>query len=192
MLRRNLPRKPNGHAGPNGRPNGHGPDSVERGGVQTSVCPDSRADQAASDDASRTPVALAAPSGATNLQTQADTDCEAYAAAAPPPTQSASRGSAGEEKPRPSTGEPSGEVADDPADIPGGALPLPSNVTEFVEEIHRRVDLFEVWQGFLRSKDDKLRQRAVEKLTEMRYKGAAALADEPQQIIIDMPGPNRD
>ncbi len=28
--------------------------------------------------------------------------------------------------------------------------------------------------------------RAVEKLTEMRYKGAAALADEPQQVDVDI------
>ena len=69
---------------------------------------------------------------------------------------------------------------------------MPDNPAEFVEEIHRRVDLFEVWQKFLESKDDKIRQRAVEKLTEMRYKGAAALADEPQQIVIDMPGPERE
>jgi len=28
--------------------------------------------------------------------------------------------------------------------------------------------------------------RPVEKLTEIRYNGAAALADEPQQIVIDI------
>jgi hypothetical protein len=186
MLRRTQPRKPNGHAGPNGRPNGHGPDSVERGGVQTPVCPDRRADQAASDDASRTPVA-SAPA----LAAAAGTDCEAYAAAAPPLTQSASQGP-GEEKRQQPTGEPATTSRHDPKQIPGGTLPLPSTVNEFVEEIHRRVDLFEVWQGFLRSKDDKLRQRAVEKLTDLRYKGTATSDEEPQQIIWDLPRPKRD
>jgi hypothetical protein len=76
--------------------------------------------------------------------------------------------------------------------IPGADSPLPASPGEFVEEIHRRIDLFEVWLGLLREKDDKIRQRAVEKLTEMCYKGAAALAEEPRRIIIDMPEPIRD
>jgi hypothetical protein len=79
-----------------------------------------------------------------------------------------------------------------PEPIPGGEFPLPASPGEFVEEIHRRIDLFEVWLGLLREEDDKIRQRAVEKLTEMRYKGAAALADEPQQMVVDLPRPKRD
>lgn len=70
--------------------------------------------------------------------------------------------------------------------IPGAEFPLPDNPGDFVEEIHRRADLFEVWQRLLNHTDPKIQQRAVEKLTEMRYKGAAALADEPQQIVIDI------
>jgi len=70
--------------------------------------------------------------------------------------------------------------------IPGGESQLPSSPDEFVDEIHRRIDLFEVWQRLLRNEDPKIQQRAVEKLTEMRYKGAAALAEEPQQIVIDI------
>jgi hypothetical protein len=76
--------------------------------------------------------------------------------------------------------------------IPGGEFPLPDDPGEFVEEMHRRTDLFKVWQKLLKSKDPKIKQRAVEKLTEMRYKGAAALADEPRRVIIDMPGPERE
>jgi len=70
--------------------------------------------------------------------------------------------------------------------IPGGEFPLPTNPGEFVEAIHRHNDLFIAWQELLNSKNIKIKQRAVEKLTEMRYKGAAALADEPQQIVIDI------
>jgi len=76
--------------------------------------------------------------------------------------------------------------------IPPGEMPLPANPADFVDEVHRETNLFEAWRTLLRSKDEKIRQRAVEKLTEMRYKGATALADEPQRIIIDMPGPTRD
>jgi hypothetical protein len=76
--------------------------------------------------------------------------------------------------------------------IPPGEGPLPLNPGEFVEEIHRRIDLFQVWQGLLKSKDKKIKQRAVERLTDLRYKGAAALAEEPQEIIFDMPRPKRD
>jgi hypothetical protein len=76
--------------------------------------------------------------------------------------------------------------------IPRGEFQLPLHPGEFVEEIHRNADLFIVWKELLNSKDEKIRQRAVEKLTEMRYKGAAALADEPQQIVIDIPRPKRD
>jgi hypothetical protein len=70
--------------------------------------------------------------------------------------------------------------------IPGGEFPLPADPGDFVEEIHRRADLFEVWQRLLNHTDPKIQQRAVEKVTEMRYKGAAALADEPQQIVNDI------
>ena len=70
--------------------------------------------------------------------------------------------------------------------IPGGEFSLPDDPVEFVEEVHRRADLFEVWEKLLNHGDPKIQQRAVEKLTEMRYKGAAALADEPQQIVIDI------
>ncbi len=49
-----------------------------------------------------------------------------------------------------------------------------------------------VWQELLNSKDDKIKQRAVERLTDLRYKTAAGLTEEPQRIVIDMPRPDRD
>src|SRR6266403_716724 len=64
--------------------------------------------------------------------------------------------------------------------------------TRKTTRIQKRIDLFKIWQRLLKSKDDKIKQRAVEKLTEMRYKGAAGLDEEPQRIIIDMPRPDRD
>jgi hypothetical protein len=164
MPSRNTSNKPNGHAGAQGRPNGHAPASTERGGILV------RRDQAASDDDRRAPVTGAAGSG-----TAPGTVCEAYAEAAPPP---------------PNGNMPATDMSEaDPAvkerPIPGGKDPLPADPGEFVEEIHRHADLFFVWQKLLNSTDPKIQQRAVEKLTEMRYKGVAALADDPQQVAMD-------
>ena len=173
--------KPNGHAGENDRPggrggrkgvNGHGPASTERGGIPR------QRDRAASVDDRRVSLAL----DASSIHAPG-TDCEAYAEVAPPPPNGAPQ-EADAEKP---------DALAKERPISGGEFPLPADPGEFVEEIHRRIDLFEVWQKLLNnSKDPKIQQRAVEKLTEMRYKGAAALADEPQQIVFDMPRPNRE
>ncbi len=158
-------RKTNGHAGPQGRPNGHAPASTERGGI-----PGQR-DQAASDDGRRASLAL----DASSIHAPG-TDCVTYAEVAPPLP----------------IGTPHEAVASTPENkkeperVPGGEFPLPADPGEFVEQIHRRASLLEVWERLLNHSDPKIKQRAVEKLTEMRYKGAAALADEPQQIVIDI------
>ena len=171
-------RKPNGHAGPHDRPNGHAPASTERGGISPNW------DQAASDDASGASVASAAASpAAAGLQPQASTDREACAEVAPPRLNGAALRSprqtpAASNQNKTKKGE---------KQIPPGKQALPDDPAEFVEEIHRKVDITEVWCGLLQDKDDKIRQRAVEKLTEMRYKGAVSFADEPSQpIIVDI------
>jgi hypothetical protein len=193
MSQQKTSRKSNGHPGPNGRSNGQGPAYAparpaggEWGGAPTPACTDRRWGHAASDDARRDPDALAAPSGATNLQTQADTDCQAYAAAAPPlPNESVST--------RASGGNLAGGTKDEHGEeLPAGEYPLPDNPAEFVEEIHRKVDLTEIWHRLLRSKDEKVRQRAIEKLTGMLYEDGALSSDDPQQFIFDLPRPKRD
>jgi hypothetical protein len=70
--------------------------------------------------------------------------------------------------------------------VPPGEYPLPDNPAEFVEEIHRKVDLTEIWEGLLRSEDEKVRQRAAERLTAMFYEDDAISADEPQQVVLDL------
>jgi hypothetical protein len=70
--------------------------------------------------------------------------------------------------------------------IPPGKHPLSADPAEFVEEVHRKIDLTEVWHGLLRSEDEKIIQRAAEKLMEMRYKGASSLTDEPSQVVVDI------
>ncbi len=178
-LRKNH-RKANGHAGPRDRSsgdpdrvgvNGHAPASTARGGAPV------HRDRAASDDASGASVASAAISASA-----AGTGREACADAAPPPANGEQRGTAGKGPCTP----------DNSKEIPPGEGPLPASVDEFVDEIHSRIDLFEVWQDLLKSKDKKIKQRAVERLTELRYKGTAALTEEPQQIIFDLPRPRRD
>jgi hypothetical protein len=173
MTNHKNPGKPNGHAGPQGRANGHALASTERGGIPV------LRDHAASVDTRRASAAM----DASSIHAPG-TDCAACAEVAPlrpngnphPPVETSSaKGSEKEEEP-----------------IPGGDFPLPLAPAEFVEEIHRNTDLFISWERLLNSKDEKVRQRAVEKITEMRYKGAAALTDEPQRIIIDMPRPDRD
>jgi hypothetical protein len=170
MAQRKNESKANGHAGPQDRANGHAPASMERGGVPL------HGELAASDDASGAAVARPALVARAGAARQLSGD-----AASPRANGEMHYAAGNSQEPRPVTEE-----------IPGGEFPLPATPGEFVEEIHRRIDLFEVWLGLLREKDDKIRQRAVEKLTEMRYKGAVALAEEPQRIIIDMPGPKRD
>jgi hypothetical protein len=170
VTRQKNQRKTNGHAGPHDRSNGHAPASTGRGGIPVP------GDRAASDDASGVSVASAAISAA------AGTAREACADAAPPRPNGAAQQAA--EKKSSGTGGTK--------QVPPGEGPLPATADEFVDEIHSRIDLFEVWQGLLRSTDDKIKQRAVERLTDLRYKTGSSQAEEPQQIIFDLPRPKRD
>ncbi len=174
MADRKNSRKLNGHAGPNGRPNGHGPASTERGGVPV------HRGRAASDDASGVPIATAAAS-----TVAAGTAREAYAEVAPPAPSRAAHDLSGETSPASDKGKEKKEV-------PPGEKLLPADVEEFVQEIHRKIDITEVWHGLLRNGDEKIRQRAVERLTDLLYKGAPTSGEEPQQIIFDLPRPKRD
>jgi hypothetical protein len=113
------------------------------------------------------------------------TDCGAYAEVAPPHSGNANGHLSATAEKQPGTGNQKKKNKKNER-VPGGVSPLPEDPAEFVEEIHRSADLFISWQRLLNANDEKIRQRAVEKLTEMRYKGAAALADEPQPIVIDI------
>ncbi len=178
MNRHTNSRKLNEHPGSNGRPNGHDPAYAERGGVPA------LRDQAASDDASGDPVAHAATfPAAANLHAQASTDREACAEVAPPPPN--------ETQMLPQTNA-SADMSHKEKEIPRGRRPLPDNPAEFVEEIHRKIDLIEVWHRQLRSKDEKIQQRAIEKLTAMLYEDGAISSEDSEQIIFDLPRPKRD
>jgi hypothetical protein len=185
MTRRTNQGKPNGHAGPNGRingsgdpervgVNGHGLASAGRDGIPAPACAGGPRDHAASDDASGEAVANVA-----SFATAAGTDHQACAEVAPSLPNGAERYS-------PQTTPAVSNSGKEEKEVPPGDHPLPADPAEFVEEIHQKIDLTELWRNLLRSTDEKIKQRAVEKLTDMRYKGASSLADEPAQVVIDI------
>lgn len=159
---------------------------------------------AASVDASGASDASAAASAAAGLPRQASTDRETYAEAAPAPNGRARvRKSKAGPRPRVPGDAHSRHVAGDKADSgdaekkrpsrPGpGTIPLPDDIADFVDEIHSRIDVFEILSDLLGSKDEKVKQRALEKLLEMKYGRSAESSEEPVQIILDGPRPQRD
>ena len=74
--------------------------------------------------------------------------------------------------------------------IPPGEEPLPVDGRDFVEAVHERVDLIALEVNLLRSGDDKIVQRELAYLRELRYGKTAASGDEEPQIIFDLPRPN--
>src|SRR6266851_496712 len=80
-----------------------------------------------------------------------------------------------------------------PREVPPGLEPLPVDGEAFVDAVHRRVDLVLVEVKLLKSKDDKIAQRELAYLRELRYgKRAPSADDEPMPIIFDAPRPERD
>ena len=76
---------------------------------------------------------------------------------------------------------------------PGIDEPLAFDAPRFVDEMHARVNLYEVYKDLLNSLDPKVKQRATEFLIEMKYgKGAPAGAEETPRIDFgDLPRPQR-
>src|SRR5260370_2764189 len=116
------------------KPSGHAPASMERGGIPV------QRGQAASVDTRRASAAMDASS-----IIAPGTDCVEYAEVAPP----RSNGDLVHVAVNPPEHVVEKEV------IPGGEVPLPPGPSEFVEEIHRKADLFIVWPGLVNSKDEK-------------------------------------
>jgi hypothetical protein len=182
--------KTNGYDRSAGRVNGHATVSPS-GAAQEAPQVKGRA---ASDDAREFPNAAAAHSAAAGMERD---EC---AEVAPPPE--------GEKRPRAkrparktgrrigsragasnSTADKDGELMD----IPPGLEPLAPDGPSFVDDMHSYVDLYEACARLVRSKDEKIAQRMVERLLEMSYgKSPAPPGDEPPQIIFDAPRPIRD
>lgn len=162
---------PRGAVNGSARVNGHGP----------AVLAENRA---ASDVASGAPAALAALSSAAGTNRPANAEVAGSSSAG-----SETHGVNGAAPHAP--GEGNKKVKN--KKIPPGTEELPADGTGFVDEMHARVDFWEVGKKLLHSKDEKIVQRAWERLLEMKYgKGPGAVAEEPPQIIIDTPRPLRD
>ena len=79
-------------------------------------------------------------------------------------------------------------------EIVPGLEPLPIDGEAFVDAVHAQVDLVQLEVDLLSSDDDKIVQRELAYLRELRYGKRAAPAgdDGPQQFIFDAPRPERD
>jgi hypothetical protein len=188
--------KSNGHDTSTSKVNGHCPVSPSRAAQETEA-PIEKG-RAASDDARDFPSAAAASSAVAGMER------DACAEVAPPPERGTKRGSrrrntgavtgtprAPSEKN--SSNNSNGASEEDSVDIPPGSEPLPADGVGFVDAMHAHVDIYLACTRLVKSKDEKIAQRMVERLLEMSYgKSPAATADEAPQIIFDAPRPIRD
>ena len=77
--------------------------------------------------------------------------------------------------------------------VPPGREPLPVDGEAFVDAVHAKVDLVRLEVELLNSEDEKIRQRQLAYLRELRYgKRAAVSDDEPTAFIFDAPRPERE
>lgn len=72
-------------------------------------------------------------------------------------------------------------------DIPPGSQPLPADGPGFVDAMHAHVDLYLACARLVKSGDEKIAQRMVERLLEMKFgKGLAANAEDSPELVIDI------
>jgi hypothetical protein len=75
--------------------------------------------------------------------------------------------------------------------VPPGMGAMPENRAAFAEAVFARVDLVGAWTRLVNCEDEKIVQRALEKLDEMKYE-ASASSDEPERFVSHVPRPQRD
>jgi hypothetical protein len=174
------------------KPNGHGALMAKSRGANGSAISSHGTGRAASDDASELSVANASASSAA-----AGADREAYADVAPAedegkqPTPTAA--SQSENKKDTTKKRKEGSATNAKKKIPPGTEALPIDGEAFVDAVHAQVDLIQLEVKLLKSEDEKIVQREVAYLRELRYgKRAAPIDDEVPQIIFDAPRPERD
>ena len=79
------------------------------------------------------------------------------------------------------------------AAVPPGRKPLPVDGEAFVNAVHRQVDLVQLEVTLLRDDDQKIVQRELAYLRELRYgKRAVVTDDDSRRIIYDLPRPERE
>jgi hypothetical protein len=169
------------------RPNGHGALMAKSHGANGSVISLHGTGRAASDDASELSVANASASSAA-----AGAERKAYADVAR--AQGKGRRLAPTAASRSLTQEdPEKTVKSTRKKIPPGTEPLPIDGEAFVDAVHAQVDLVQLEVKLLKSEDEKIVQREVAYLRELRYgRRALPVDDEAPQIILDMQRPERE
>ncbi len=171
------------------KPNGHGALLAKGSGANGSTISLSGMGRAASVDASELSVANAAASSAVGAER------ETYADVAQVQGEGRRSPAAGTASPSDVKKNGSEEMSALTASrkIMPGLEPLPIDGEAFVDAVHTQVDLVQLEVDLLSSLDDKIVQRELAYLRELRYgKRAPSANDEPAQIIFDMPGPERD
>lgn len=195
--------KSNGHDAGAAKVNGHGLASPSRT-AQEREAPLEKG-RAASDDARDFPTAAAASSAAAGKER----DACAEVAQAPegeknsrpkkrkkkagtgtsrvPSEKNKAKGEPKDEPKDNPNGKPTRKGEEDTVDIPPGSKPLPEDGAEFVDAMHEHVDIYQACGRLVKSGDQKIGQRMLERLLEMKYgKGTSPTADESPEIVIDI------
>jgi hypothetical protein len=183
--------KSNGHDTSTSKVNGHGPVSSSRTAQEMEAPIDKG--RAASDDARDFPTAAAASSAAAGKERDACAEVapslEGESKHQPKPKQGGKK-AGGETPPVPSDNRNKKKRS---VNIPPGSKPLPADGVGFVDAMHAHVDLYLACARLVKSGDEKIAQRMVERLLEMSYgKSPAPAGDEMPQIIFDAPRPIED
>ena len=183
--------KSNGHDTSTSRVNGHGPVSPSRAAQHTEVPREQG--RAASDDARDFPSAAGASSAPAGKERDVCAEVarplEGESQHQPKPKKSGKR--AGGETPRVPSDDKNKKKRS--VNIPPGSKPLPADGVGFVDAMHAHVDLYLACARLVKSGDEKIAQRMVERLLEMSYgKSPAPAGDEMPQIIFDAPRPIED
>src|SRR5713226_2673890 len=171
------------------KPNGHGALLAKGSGANGSTISLSGMGRAASVDASELSVANAAASSAVGAER------ETYADVAQVQGEGRRSPAAGTASPSDVKKNGSEEMSALTASrkIMPGLEPLPIDGEAFVDAVHTQVDLVQLEVDLLSSTDDKIVQRELAYLRELRYgKRAPSADDEPVSIIFDAPRPERD
>jgi hypothetical protein len=80
---------------------------------------------------------------------------------------------------------------DQKAELGGGEL-LPEDGAEFVAAVQKKIDLVQLAVFVLRRGDERLTQRQLEQLLEMKYGKNARGGEKSMATVIDIPGMTRD
>ncbi len=77
--------------------------------------------------------------------------------------------------------------------VPPGAFPLPKDGASFVNAVHEKADILEVGRMLLNSSDEKIVKAVWDRLVNLKFgKVDEQSNQEPQRIVIDIPGAQRE